>query len=1155
MAIGRISGPMLFSNLERQGINLAFESNILYLDVNNRYLGANTITPDAELQVVGTAHLGDISIFGNSITGSTDVITLSQLSNLNVITQANIASINIYDQTITGIILDSDIVIAPGGAGNINANSTFITNVRSPLSQQDAATKKYVDDLVTTGISISGIQLDNTSIQVVDNGVNPGNILITVDGIVSGYFNQISSQLENIKFLGNTISSTVGNLNLQPSNISNGNSIVTISGVGAVDIPTGTTNQRPTNPTKGFLRFNTDLGTVEWYNGSRWVSGSNAITTQTITPDGINNTYTLTKETTAEGVLVNINGTIQQPTAAYTVDVSGLNITFNEVPLVTDIIEIRYISSAIIASTFGNADVKTYLESLSNVNIGLGAGISQGVYTIAIGFEAGHCAQEDYSVAVGYRAGGIDQLQDAVAVGNSAGRIGQSYNAVAVGSHAGSYNQLCSAVAIGNQAGATGQKEKAIAIGYHAGQTTQGTTSIAIGALAGSCNQADHSIILNATGIELDSTTTGFFVDPIRNLSSDNVLYYDSTTKEITYGTAPVTYSNVDLAASIATGTFAGNFTSLQASDVTTLTNNTDSTSVSSGALQVSGGLGVLGNVWIGGNLYVANVYSVTTNTLSVNDPLVYFQSPSPTPYNYDIGFYSDFIGGPVNIYGHTGVVRQQSANTWVFFSNINSEPSATGINWNDTGVIYDAVKAGSLTLANSTISTSTTTGALVVTGGMGIAGNINVGRSNGNSIVALGNIVSPQFNFANGVNILTTVAGTYSNANVTAYLVENPQGSTYSNANVVANLANFATTISTTANITTTANVIAPNYLFANGVNILSTVSGGSTYSNTNVAAYLTQSTTIGSGSTTSNLVAAATTVSTSITTGALVVKGGTGIAGNLWIGGNIKISGNTVSIGLNAGTNQAQLSVAIGACAGATAQKASGVAVGYQAGKTNQAAGAIAIGSTSGYSGQKCAAIAIGYYAGQTTQAACAIAIGGYAANNCQKSAAIAIGSSAGRSAQAIQAIAIGAAAGYGSQGAYSVAIGACAGFCGQKSCSVAVGKASGYTTQGCLATALGPNAGQNFQGSQAVAIGWRAAHDNQGTKSVAIGICAGSYYQGSYAVAIGYYAGQTSQSGNSIAINAGITALNPTTCGFFVNPVRNMTTGNVSVYNTAT
>jgi hypothetical protein len=55
-----------------------------------------------------------------------------------------------------------------------------------------------------------------------------------------------------------------------------------------------------------------------------------------------------------------------------------------------------------------------------------------------------------------------------------------------------------------------------------------------------------------------------------------------------------------------------------------------------------------------------------------------------------------------------------------------------------------------------------------------------------GNVISVAGNINASQFNFANGVNILSTVAGTYSNANVASYL--------------------------TTATITTTGNVTAGN-------------------------------------------------------------------------------------------------------------------------------------------------------------------------------------------------------------------------------------------------------------------------------------------------------------------------------------------------------
>jgi hypothetical protein len=74
-----------------------------------------------------------------------------------------------------------------------------------------------------------------------------------------------------------------------------------------------------------------------------------------------------------------------------------------------------------------------------------------------------------------------------------------------------------------------------------------------------------------------------------------------------------------------------------------------------------------------------------------------------------------------------------------------------------------------------------------------------------------------------------------YSDANVAAYLTTNVPTGTYSNTNVASYLS-----AGISSNVKTTANVIAPNFLFANGVNILSTV-GGSSYGNTQVAAYLT--------------------------------------------------------------------------------------------------------------------------------------------------------------------------------------------------------------------------------------------------------------------------------------------------------------------------
>ena len=62
MAVGRISGPLLKSNLVRNGIDLAFETDLLYLDVNNNRVGINNSNPQYELDVSGTTRSTDIRI-------------------------------------------------------------------------------------------------------------------------------------------------------------------------------------------------------------------------------------------------------------------------------------------------------------------------------------------------------------------------------------------------------------------------------------------------------------------------------------------------------------------------------------------------------------------------------------------------------------------------------------------------------------------------------------------------------------------------------------------------------------------------------------------------------------------------------------------------------------------------------------------------------------------------------------------------------------------------------------------------------------------------------------------------------------------------------------------------------------------------------------
>jgi hypothetical protein len=84
MAIGKITGPMLNSNLDRQGTNLAIDANLVYFDVNNRYVGINTTTPSYALDNPGNARLANITITGNTITSNTGKINLGSITNLVV---------------------------------------------------------------------------------------------------------------------------------------------------------------------------------------------------------------------------------------------------------------------------------------------------------------------------------------------------------------------------------------------------------------------------------------------------------------------------------------------------------------------------------------------------------------------------------------------------------------------------------------------------------------------------------------------------------------------------------------------------------------------------------------------------------------------------------------------------------------------------------------------------------------------------------------------------------------------------------------------------------------------------------------------------------------------------------------------------------------
>jgi hypothetical protein len=121
-----------------------------------------------------------------------------------------------------------------------------------------------------------------------------------------------------------------------------------------------------------------------------------------------------------------------------------------------------------------------------------------------------------------------------------------------------------------------------------------------------------------------------------------------------------------------------------------TVTTSTNATSTNSGALQIYGGVGIGGDLWLGGTLYSNSQPVITTATLGA----------------------SVFGGNDITITstGTTGT-------SFLRFDNTSTLQTVTNRGWTTTNALI---------FSNATESTSTNSGALVVSGGIGVGKRIN---------------------------------------------------------------------------------------------------------------------------------------------------------------------------------------------------------------------------------------------------------------------------------------------------------------------------------------------------------------------------------------------------------------------------------------------
>jgi len=338
--LGRISGPLLSENLRRNGVDLAVDTDLLYLNVSGKQVGFHTNIPVRDLTIPTTAdttnlivdtlsEIANFSISGNQIQNPLTTITISpnQTANPTIVAPGTLSGNVKISSNIIANNLGNNLEFTPaaGGITEINGNATVNGDLHATgnitwdgnITLGNAPTDTVTFDAeITSDLLPSTSYTDNLgslsktwkTLESYNFKTTNLNTTLTNSGILN---------VGNFSFTGTTITDTsaTSNVSIQPSgtgnvvvngtvlNIPTGNSITNMSnsaftldstaqghwkfaGTNGVVLPTGSTAQEPSAPEIGTTRFNTDTGSIELWNGTSWgnpIGPQTTITTDQVT--------------------------------------------------------------------------------------------------------------------------------------------------------------------------------------------------------------------------------------------------------------------------------------------------------------------------------------------------------------------------------------------------------------------------------------------------------------------------------------------------------------------------------------------------------------------------------------------------------------------------------------------------------------------------------------------------------------------------------------------------------------------------------------------------------------------------------------------------------------------------------------------------------
>lgn len=318
----------------------------VFSNVELRYFSSNSTLRSTNLEITGPATNGLLYLDSGNVANTSSYLSFDGL-NMTATGITTLACVRVSTNQITTVGTNQDLVIAPNGTGTISVQSRTLTDLPTPINPADAATKSYVDGLISVS-SVNTITQGDSSVVVIDDGLpvndptHRADVIMRVDGTVSAVVTRSFANVFALSMHDTTVGTVAGRLYLAPFN----NEKATLSTNSAMTLPTGQSESRPVLPDVGDIRYNTTIGTIEWWDGSNWEFpslGTNNITAQTLIPNGVDVLFTLDRVTTTESVIVTIGGTVQRAGISYSV--TGNQLTFTNVPLITDEIEVRFLNT------------------------------------------------------------------------------------------------------------------------------------------------------------------------------------------------------------------------------------------------------------------------------------------------------------------------------------------------------------------------------------------------------------------------------------------------------------------------------------------------------------------------------------------------------------------------------------------------------------------------------------------------------------------------------------------------------------------------------------------------------------------------------------------------------------------------------------------